>query len=95
MSYAIIAKSGRIEKDFFAIINSLNNEEQDKTWHTLRNHPKGSEGTHWTIKKVDKDIWQLDLPRGYRLEYTVIDQTVIVLFAGNHDDAAAFLRGKK
>jgi mRNA-degrading endonuclease RelE of RelBE toxin-antitoxin system len=48
-------------------------------------------------KKVHKDIWQLDLPSGYRLEYTVLDKErfVLVRFIGNHDDAAAFLRAKK
>jgi hypothetical protein len=31
------------------------------------------------------------------LEYTVVDadHVVLVLFIGNHDDAAAYLRGKK
>jgi mRNA-degrading endonuclease RelE of RelBE toxin-antitoxin system len=49
------------------------------------------------MKKVYRDIWQLDLPSGYRLEYTVVDteRVVLVLFIGNHDDAAAYLRGKK
>ena len=44
-----------------------------------------------------RDIWQLDLPSGYRLEYTVVDadRVVLALFIGNHDDAAAYLRGKK
>jgi mRNA-degrading endonuclease RelE of RelBE toxin-antitoxin system len=48
-------------------------------------------------KKVERAIWQLDLPSGYRLEYTVVDtdHSVLVLFIGNHDDAAAYLRGKK
>jgi mRNA-degrading endonuclease RelE of RelBE toxin-antitoxin system len=63
----------------------------------LQTPPKGSSATHWTIKKVYSDIWQLDLPDGYRLEYTVVDtdRVVLVLFIGNHDDAAAYLRGKK
>ena len=66
-------------------------------WEILQTYPKGSAATHWTIKKVYKDIWQLDLPSGYRLEYTVLDKerVVFVLFIGNHDDAAAYLRGKK
>jgi mRNA-degrading endonuclease RelE of RelBE toxin-antitoxin system len=48
-------------------------------------------------RKVYRDIWPLDLPDGYRLEYTVVDadHVVLVLFIGNHDDAAAYLRGKK
>jgi hypothetical protein len=72
-------------------------EAQNTIWKILRAHPKGSGATHWTMKKVDRDIWQLDLPSGYRLEYTVVDadRVVLVLFIGNHDDAAAYLRGKK
>jgi mRNA-degrading endonuclease RelE of RelBE toxin-antitoxin system len=97
MTYRVLVNSSRIEKAFLRIINSFNEEEQTTIWQTLRNTPKGSEATHWTIKKVQKDIWQLDLPRGYRLEYTVVDTeaVVFVLFIGNHDDTAAYLRGKK
>ena len=45
-------------------------------------YPKGSSETHWTIKKVGRNIWQLDLPSGYRLEYTAVDadHVVLVLF---------------
>lgn len=66
-------------------------------WQILRMYPTGSGETHWTIKKVGRNIWQLDLPSGYRLEYTVVDadHVVLILFIGNHDDAAAYLRGKK
>lgn len=41
-----------------------------------------------------KNVWQCDLSDGYRIAYTVLDnpeKTVIILFAGDHDDAAAFL----
>jgi hypothetical protein len=46
---------------------------------------------------VYRDIWQLDLPGGYRPEHTVVDKerVVFILFIGNHDDAAAYLCGKK
>jgi hypothetical protein len=49
------------------------------------------------LSKVYKDIWQLDLPSGYRLEYTVLDKEhyALVRFIGNHDAAAVFLRAKK
>ncbi len=82
---------------FLQIINSFSEEEQNTNWQILRNNPKGSAATHWTIKRVHKDIWQLDLPRGYRLEYTVLDEErlIFTLFIGNHDDAAVYLRGKK
>ena len=97
MTYKVIGNSRRIEKDFLKIINSFTEEEQNTIWQILLNDPKGSGATHWTIKKVHKDIWQLDLPRGYRLEYTVLDKEhyVLVRFIGNHDDAAVFLRAKK
>lgn len=97
MTYRVLGNSRRVEKDFLQIINSFSEEEQNTIWQILRNNPKGSAATHWTIKKVHKDIWQLDLPRGYRLEYTVLDEdrVIFVLFIGNHDDAAIYLRGKK
>jgi mRNA-degrading endonuclease RelE of RelBE toxin-antitoxin system len=97
MTYRVLSNSRRIEKDFLRIITLFGKEEQNTIWQILRLTPKGSGETHWTIKKVDRDIWQLDLPSGYRLEYTVVntDRVVLVLFIGNHDDAAAYLRGKK
>lgn len=87
MTYRVLANSNRIEKAFLRIITGLSEEERTTIWHILRNVPKGSEATHWTIKKVYRDIWQLDLPPGYRLEYTVVDtdRVVLVLFIGNHD----------
>jgi|SRR5271166_1151956 len=97
MRYKILGNSKRIEKHFLKIINSFSKEDQNTIWQTLLNDPKGDASSHWTIKKVYKDIWQLALPRGYRLEYTVLDEERIVLvrFIGNHDDAAVFLRTKK
>ena len=97
MTYRVLTNSRRIEKDFLRIITLFSKDEQNTIWQILRTQPKGSRETHWTIKKVYRDIWQLDLPHGYRLEYTVLDtdRVVLVLFIGNHDDAAAYLRGKK
>jgi mRNA-degrading endonuclease RelE of RelBE toxin-antitoxin system len=97
MTYGVLTHSRRIEKDFLRIITGFSEDEQNTIWQILRTHPKGSRETHGTIKKMDRDIWQLDLPSGYRLEYTVVDtdRVVLVLFIGNHDDAAAYLRGKK
>ncbi len=97
MTYRVLTHSRRIEKDFLRIITDFSEDEQNTIWQILRTHPKGSGETHWTMKKVDRALWQLDLPSGYRLEYTVvdIDRVVLVLFIGNHDDAAAYLRGKK
>ena len=97
MTYRVLANSNRIEKDFLRIITGFSEEEQKTVWQILQTYPKGSSATHWTIKKVYRDIWQLDLPDGYRLEYTILDadHVVLVLFIGNHDDAPAYLRGKK
>jgi hypothetical protein len=101
MTYRVLSNSNRIEKDFLRIITRFSEEEQNTIWQILQTYLKGSSATHWTIKKVYRDIWQLDLPQGYRLEYTVLDtvldtdHVVLVLFIGNHDDAAAYLRGKK
>ena len=97
MTYKVLGNSRRVEKDFLKIINSFSQEDQATIWQTLRGDPKGDTSSHWAIKKVYKDIWQLDLPRGYRLEYTVLDKehVVLVRFIGNHDDAAVFLRAKK
>jgi len=97
MTYRVLTHSRRIEKDFLRIITGFSENEQNTIWQILRLTPKGSGETHWTIKKVYRDIWQLDLPDGYRLEYTVVDtdRVVLVLFIGNHDDAAVYLRGKK
>jgi len=97
MTYRVLARGSCIEKDFLRIITGFSEEEQKTIWQILQTYPKGSGATHWTIKKVYRDIWQFDLPHGYRLEYTVLDtdRVVLVLFIGNHDDAAAYLRGKK
>jgi mRNA-degrading endonuclease RelE of RelBE toxin-antitoxin system len=72
-------------------------QEVENVKEALQREPKGNPASHWKIKKVAKNIWQYDLPEGYRLEYTVVDEieTVFILFTGSHDDAAAYLRGKK
>ena len=97
MSYKVLGQSGRVEKSFFEVLNKYTQEEQAKIWHILLENPKGSQATHWTIKKVGKSIWQLDLSYGFRIIYSVLDkdQAVLIVFAGNHDDAAAYLRRKK
>ncbi len=97
MTSRVLSNNRRREKDFLRIITGFSEDEQHTIWHILRLTPKGSGDTHWTMKKVYKDIWQLDVPHGYRLEYTVLDtdRVVLVLFIGNHDDAAAYLRAKK
>jgi hypothetical protein len=97
MIYQIASKSARIEKDLHKVLELLTDAQREKFEQVLAIDPKGTSATHWSIKKVAKNIWQLDLPRGYRSAYSVIDfpSTVVIVFAGNHDDAAVFLREKK
>jgi mRNA-degrading endonuclease RelE of RelBE toxin-antitoxin system len=95
--YQVVAETRRIEKDFHNTLDRLTEEQRTSLRSTLQNDPKGNAATHWKIKKVKQDIWQCDLPSGYRLAYTVEDtpvKVVLILFAGNHDDAAVFLRRK-
>jgi len=96
-AYQIQAESRRIEKDFHKVIARLTNEQRITLRDILQNDPKGNAALHWKIKKVQKEVWQCDLPSGYRIEYTVLDtpaKVILVLFCGNHDDAQAFLRSK-
>jgi len=95
--YHILVDSRKIEKDFHKLLDRLNEEQHISLRKILTTYPKGTSTTHWKIKKVKKDIWQCDLHDGYRIAYTILDKpskTVLILFAGNHDDAAAFLRDK-
>lgn len=95
MSYRILAQARRVEKDFHAALDRLTREQRNLLQATLTKTPKGSSSTHWKIKKVKKNLWQCDLPDGYRIAYLVVDTPdaiVMIVFAGNHDDAAAFLR---
>ena len=52
MSYKVLGQSGRVEKSFFEVLNKYTKEEQAKIWHILLENPKGSQPTHWTIKKI-------------------------------------------
>ena len=97
-AYQLLTHSRRIEKTVHRVLDRLTPPQRENLEQTLRKDPKGTAATHWTIKKVKKDVWQCDLPDGYRLAYTVLDRpskTVLILFAGDHDDAATFLRGKR
>src|SRR5687768_16898617 len=94
-SYQVVTQTRRTEKDVHRVFDRLTPIQRDTLEQTLKNDPKGTSASHWTIKKVKKDIWQCDLPDGYRMAYTVMDKPtkgVLILFTGNHDEAAAFLR---
>ena len=95
--YKIQSLSRRIDKQFDKVMSRFSDEEVEKIKEELQREPKGNTASHRKIKKVAPTIWQYDLPEGYRLEYTVVDdlETIFLLFIGNHDDAAAYLRGKK
>jgi mRNA-degrading endonuclease RelE of RelBE toxin-antitoxin system len=93
--YSVLADSRRIEKDVHQVLDRLSEQQRVALRHTLTHHPKGSAVTHWKIKKVKPDVWQCDLPDGYRIAYTILEtpaKVVLILFAGSHDAAAAFLR---
>lgn len=95
--YQVLTESRKTEKSVHSTFERFSPEQLTSLENILRNDPKGTMSTHWKIKKVKRNIWQCDLPEGYRIAYTVIDKpikTVVILFAGNHDDAAAFLRSK-
>ena len=95
MNYQVIGHSSRVGKDFYKALDKLSDEQRQDIEKTLTENPKGTASSHWTIKKVKKNIWQCDLPDGWRISYCVLDKPVkqvVVLFADNHDDEAKFLR---
>lgn len=96
--YQVVTQSSRVEKDVHRVLDRLTPTQRNSLEQTLKDNPKGTAATHWKIKKVKRGAWQCDLPDGYRMAYTVLDQpakTVLILFAGNHDDAASFLHRKR
>ncbi len=95
--YAIYAKSSKIEKAFDNLLASLSEKVKSKIIKTLSNSPKTTP-SHGAIQgKIEKKnkFWQYYVSSGDRIIYDVIDKPkkiVIVLFAGNHNDATTFLR---
>ncbi len=98
--YAIKTLSSSIEKAYVRLLKSLPQENADKLRGILKNNPKGSDSSHWKIKKI-KGLWQLDVTQGKmadRLAYDVYDKpnkVVLLHFAGNHKDAEIFWRNLK
>jgi mRNA-degrading endonuclease RelE of RelBE toxin-antitoxin system len=94
--YSIQGVSRKIDKRFIKTMGRFSNEQVNAIEHFLQIEPKGNPASHWDLKKVARNVWQLDLPEGHRMQYTVDDQgkTVFILFIGTHDEAAAYLRGK-
>jgi mRNA-degrading endonuclease RelE of RelBE toxin-antitoxin system len=95
--YKIVGLSRRIDKQIVRVMGRFTEEQANTIEKELEHDPKGTASSHWKIKKVGKNVWQYDLPHGYRIEYTVDDalKAVCILFIGSHDEAAAYLREKK
>lgn len=95
--YKIVSVSRKLDKQFGKVMSQFSDEQVDAIETGLKTEPKGTAATHWKIKKVGKAVWQYDLPEGYRIIYTLVDEmkVVLILFIGNHDDAAVYLRGKQ
>jgi mRNA-degrading endonuclease RelE of RelBE toxin-antitoxin system len=95
--YKIQGVSKKTNKRLIERLSRFSDEEVAAIKNELANKPKGNPASHWKIKKVAPNVWQYDLPQGFRLEYTVDDalEVVFILFTGSHNEAAAYLRSKK
>lgn len=95
--YALRAKSSRVEKAFEKLISPLSKEVKSKIITTLSSSPKTTTSQSSILGRIEKKgkFWQYYVTSGDRIIYDVIDKpakTVLVLFAGKHNDAAIFLR---
>lgn len=95
--YALRAKSSRVEKAFDKLISLLSKEVKSKIITTLSISPKTTTSQSSILGRIEKKgkFWQYYVSSGDRFIYDVVDKpikTVLVLFAGNHNDAAIFLR---
>jgi len=82
-------------KRFKKLLNSLSTNDSKKLKLFLQSTPKGNKTSHTTCKKI-KNNYQFDVPgaKGNRVIYRVFDdsKTVLLLFAGNHEDAKSFIK---
>jgi hypothetical protein len=96
--YQIYAKNRSIEKDFDKLVSSLSPQQQTTMMTVLATSPKATQAGGGVLNKVEKRgrFWQYFATGGDRVIYTVIERgnlkQVLILFAGNHDDAKIFLR---
>lgn len=95
--YAIHAKSSKVEKSFDNLLSPLSEKVRSKIIKTLSNSPKTTTSHGEAQGKIEKKnkFWQYYVSSGDRIIYDVIDRPnklVLILFAGNHNDAAIFLR---
>ena len=97
--YEIKAKSSKVNKAFDKLFKTLSDEVKSKILKTLSESPK-STTSHSNIQgKIEKKnkYWQFYVSKGDRLIYDVIDKPrkiVLILFAGNHNDAHIFLTAR-
>lgn len=95
--YVIRAKSSRVERAFSKLISPLSDEIKSKILKTLSTSPKTTTSQSSIKGKIEKKgkFWQYYVSGGDRIIYDVVDKPnkiVLILFAGNHDEAAIFLR---
>lgn len=95
--YVIRAKSSKVEKEFDKLISPLSKEVKSKIITTLSSSPKTTTSQSSILGRIEKKgkFWQYYVTAGDRIIYDAIDKPekiVLVLFAGNHNDAAIFLR---
>lgn len=95
--YVIFAKSSKVEKAFDNLISPLSKKVKTKIITTLSTSPKTTTSHGTVMGKIEKKgrFWQYYVASGDRIIYDVIEKpnkVVLILFAGNHNDAAIFLR---
>ena len=95
--YAIRAKSSKVGKAFDKLISPLSEKVRSKIITTLSTSPKTTTSQSTITGRIEKKnkFWQYYVSWGDRIIYDVIDKptkTVLILFAGNHNDAKIFLR---
>lgn len=80
---------------FRKMFNSLSDNDRKKLTLFLQKTPKGNKISHTTCKKI-RNNYQFDVlgGKGNRVIYRVFDdsKTVLLLFAGNHEDAKSFIK---
>lgn len=97
--YDIYAKNKGVERDFDNLISLLEDSEKRKLMTTIAKYPKGVPRSSRieNVGRVEKRgmFWQYYAPDGYRVIYDVRDKPlkqVQVKFAGDHEEAAIWLR---
>lgn len=96
--FQIYAKNRSVEKDFEKLLKSLSEQQQTTMLTVLATSPKATQASGLVLNKIEKRgrYWQYFPTGGDRVIYDVIEtkdtKQVLILFAGNHDQAKIFLR---